>query len=268
MSTFYEHREEKVFIGEMTQYPFPVHVHEVAEIIAVTTGSIRISIDSIFYTLMPGDVAIIFPFSPHSYEYIGEGARGVAAIFLPELIQEYAGTFHGLIPEYPILRAEQTGEDLKRAVDRLSELNMEEDLPFCIAYLHVVLAGTLHQMAYKPVYDYSEQDLGYRIMHYVSDHVAEDLSLESVSKALGISTSHLSHFFAEKLHIPFRTFINANRIARARLLMRNPAMTLSMICAECGYTNMRTFRRAFLKEVGHLPSDQKRKLKERVTGPE
>ena len=40
------------------------------------------------------------------------------------------------------------------------------------------------------------------------------------------------------------------------------------ICAECGYTNMRTFRRAFLKEVGHLPSDQKRKLKERVTGPE
>ena len=122
----------------MTQYPFPVHVHEVAEIIAVTTGSIRISIDSIFYTLMPGDVAIIFPFSPHSYEYIGEGARGVVAIFLPELIQEYAGTFHGLIPEYPILRAEQTGEDLKRAVDRLSELNMEEDLPFCIAYLHVL----------------------------------------------------------------------------------------------------------------------------------
>ena len=38
----------------MTQYPFPVHVHEVAEIIAVTAGSIRISIDSIFYTLMPG----------------------------------------------------------------------------------------------------------------------------------------------------------------------------------------------------------------------
>ena len=51
MSTFYEHREEKVFIGEMTQYPFPVHVHEVAEIIAVTTGSIRISIDSIFLRL-------------------------------------------------------------------------------------------------------------------------------------------------------------------------------------------------------------------------
>ena len=107
MRTFYEHREEKVFIGEMTQYPFPVHVHEVAEIVAVTAGSIRISIDSIFYTLMPGDIAIIFPFTPHSYESIGEGARGVVAIFPPELIQEYAGTFHGLAPEHPVMLTRQ-----------------------------------------------------------------------------------------------------------------------------------------------------------------
>ena len=223
----------------MTRYPFPVHVHEVAEIVAVTAGSIRISIDGVSYSMGTGDVAIIFPFTPHGYEEIGAGAKGVTSIFPPELIQEYAGTFHGLMPEHPVMRAEQTSEDLKRAVARMSELNMEDDFPFCVAYLHVILAGTLHQLSYQPVYDYSEQDLGYRIMHYVSEHISDDLSLESVSKALGISASHLSHFFGEKLNTPFRTFINANRIARARLLMRNPNLTLAMISAECGYTNMR-----------------------------
>ena len=68
MIAFYEHRDEHLFIGEMTHFPFPVHVHELAEMIAVTSGRIRISINGTEYTLVPGDVAVIFPLTPHSYD--------------------------------------------------------------------------------------------------------------------------------------------------------------------------------------------------------
>ena len=30
MIAFYESRDERLFIGEMTKYPFPLHVHELA----------------------------------------------------------------------------------------------------------------------------------------------------------------------------------------------------------------------------------------------
>jgi AraC-like DNA-binding protein len=234
--------------------------------VILTSGSAKINIDGINYLLSPGDAAVVFPLVPHSYEEVSADVGGIAAIFPPDVIPEYAGTFHGLAPESPVLRADRIGTDTRHAVSRLGELNMDDDLPLCVAYLHVLLAGILHSLSYHPVYDYSEQDLGNRIMRYVSDHACEEITLETVSHALGISSSHLSHFFAEKLHINFRHFINASRIARARLLMRDPNMTLTEISDACGYSNMRTFRRAFLKEVGCLPSEHMQILRTRVSG--
>ena len=264
MIAFYEHRDEHLFIGEMTHYPFPVHVHEPAEMIAVTAGRIRIRIDEKGYDLFPGDVATIFPLTPHSYDEIGEGASGLVAIFPPDILPEYHSTFHSLEPENPVLRKADNAPDAFTVIQRLHELDMGEELPLCIGYLHVLLACTLHRLSYHPVYDYSDRGIGHRIMRYVSDHLSEDISQESVAHALGISASHLSHFFAEKLHVNFRQYINSNRIARARLLMRDTGYTITMISDACGYASMRTFRRAFQREMGCLPSEYLVSLRNRV----
>lgn len=264
MNTFYEQRTEKLFIGEMTHYTVPAHVHSVAEVLTVTRGSAVMTVNEVQYRLSPGDSIVIFPLVPHSYDKLSEDISGVIAIFPPDIIPEYTGTFHGLQPEEPLLPAARSSVDLRLAVDRLSRMDMHDNLPMCVAYLHVVLAGVLHSLTYRPVYDYSERDLGHRILTYISDHAFEEISLESTSHALGISASHLSHFFSEHLHTNFRRFINAIRIERARLLMRDPNLTLTDICDACGYTNMRTFRRAFQAEMGCLPSDHQQALRNRI----
>ncbi|MBQ6290206.1 MAG: helix-turn-helix transcriptional regulator [Clostridia bacterium] len=265
MSTFYEQRPEQLFIGGMTDHVFPAHVHSVAELVVVTCGSVEMTIDEMHYTLNTGDAAIVFPLVPHSYDVLSDDARGVTAIFPPDIIPEYAGTFHGLQPECPVLRAARTCVDLRLAVSRLECLTMEDDLPLCVAYLHIILAGLLHNLSYRPVYDYSEKDLGHRIIQYISEHAFEEITLESASRALGISISHLSHFFSERMHTNFRRFINAIRISKARLLMRDPNLTLTEISDACGYTNMRTFRRAFQAELGCLPSEHFEALRGRIT---
>ena len=264
MNPFYEERKEKLFIGGMTRYIFPAHVHNMAELVVLTRGTAVVGIDDVRYRLSPGDAAVVFPLVPHSYDELSPDSAGITAIFPPDIIPEYEGTFHGLQPEHPILPAAETGPELSLAVSQLEKLDMKDDLPLCIAYLHVLLAGVLHSLTYRPVYDYSDRGLGHRIMRYISDHLSEDLTQESVAHALGISTSHLSHFFAEKLQINFRQYINANRIARARLLMRDTSYTLTMVSDACGYQNMRTFRRAFLRELGCLPSEYLTTLRNRI----
>ena len=266
MNTFYEQRSEKLFIGEMTHSPVPAHVHSLAEMLILTRGSAVVSIDGRAYRLSAGDAVVIFPLVIHSYDELSEDVGGLVSIFPPDIIQEYAGTFHGLQPEDPFLPAEKTCVELRLAVDRLNHLNMDDNLAMCIAYLHVLLAGVLHSLTYRPVYDYSDRGLGHRIIQYISDHAFEEITLESASHALGISASHLSHFFSEQLHTNFRRFINAIRIERARMLMRDPSMTLTEVCDACGYTNMRTFRRAFQAEMGCLPSDHLLALRHRVAG--
>ena len=267
MSTFNEQRPEKLFIGEMTHYPFPAHVHDLAELIVVTRGEAVLSIDGVRYRMEPGDAAMIFPLTVHSYDELSEDSDGLVAIFPPDIIPEYAGTFHGLQPEYPLLRATDSGEDLRVAVACLSRISMGEDLPLCVAYLHVLLAAVLHRLTYRPSYDFSERNLGARIVQYVSLHACEDLTQERAARALGVSVSHLSHFFSEKMSTNFRGFINAIRIERARLLMRDPNLTLTEICSLCGYSSIRTFRRAFQQEMGILPSEHMQVLRGRVIAP-
>lgn len=264
MRAFYEERPEKLFIGEMTHFPFPLHVHSLAELAVVTRGTAVMTIDDRQYRLEKGDVVIVFPLVPHGYDEMSGDVDGITAIFPPDIIPEYAGTFHGLQPETPLLPAARTCLDLRLAVDRISHLNMGEDLPLCIAQLHVLLAGVLHSLSYRPVYDYSEQDLGQKIIAYISAHAFEEITQESAARALGISVSHLSHFFTERMHTNFRRFINAMRIDKARLLMRDPNLTLMEISDRCGYTNMRTFRRAFLTEMGCLPSEHLQAMRNRV----
>ena len=264
MNSFYEERPEGLFIGRMTHYPVQMHVHAMAEIVVVINGFLDLTIDETQYRLNPGDAAVTFPLVPHSFDNLSEDSKGVIAIFPPDVIPEYAGTFHGLQPENPVLPAEKSSLDQRFAVDRLAILNMDENLPMCIAYLHVLLACVLHSLTYRPVYDYSERGLGHRIITYISEHAFEEITLETASHALGISASHLSHFFSERLHTNFRRFINAIRIEKARLLMRDPNLTLTEICDACGYTNMRTFRRAFQQEIGCLPSDHLLALRNRV----
>ena len=266
MNPFYEERKEKLFIGGMTRYIFPAHVHNMAELVVLTRGTAVVGIDDVRYRLSPGDAAVVFPLVPHSYDELSPDSAGITAIFPPDIIPEYEGTFHGLQPELPVLPAAGSGPGLSLAVRQLEKLDMKDDLPLCVAYLHVLLACILHRLTYRPVYNYSGQDLGYRIICYISEHAYEDITLESASRALGISASHLSHFFSEKMHTNFRHFINAIRINRARLMMRSPNLDLTWISDACGFTNMRTFRRAFLREVGCLPSEHLAALRSQVPG--
>ena len=146
MNTFYEQRPERLFIGGMTDYPVATHVHALAEVVIVTRGYALITIDEIQYRLKPGDAAVVFPLVPHSFDQLSEDSKGVIGIFPPDIIPEYAGTFHGLQPETPFLPAERTSLDLRFAVERLGVLNMDDHLPMCIAYLHVILACVLHSL--------------------------------------------------------------------------------------------------------------------------
>lgn len=260
MSVYYEQRPEKLFIGEMTHYPVSAHVHSDAELLILTRGAAVLTVDGRTYRMSPGDALVIFPLILHSYDQLSPDIGGVVAIFSPDIIPEYAATFHHLQPADPLLPAGQACLDLRLAVNRVSQLRMEENQPICVAYLHLLLAGTMHRLAFLPAYDYSGQDLGRRIIQYISVHAFEDITLQSVARALGISVSHLSHFFSGQLRISFRRFINAIRIDRARMLMRDPSMTLTQICGECGFSNMRTFRRAFEAETGCLPSDSRMRL--------
>ena len=254
MKAFYETRNEPFFVGCMTDYPFPLHVHEIVELVVVLRGGCEIQLDGAAYSLGPGDAAIAFPLTPHSFDAIRTGTRGFAAFFPADAIAEFSNTFHTQLPDVPVLRDVLRTEDVRFAIERLLALPEGEDSPLRLAYLHLLLAHILSGLGFHPAAGFHERGLGARIVRYVYDHACENITLSSAARHLGISESHLSHLFAQQFQVNFRRFINAIRIDKATMLMRDPCLTLTQVSDQCGFENMRTFRRAFVKETGSLPA--------------
>ena len=93
----------------MTEYPFPLHVHETVELVVVLNGECAMQIDSQEYILRPGDAAIAFPLTPHAYNALTEGTRVFTAIFSADTIAEFSSIFHTMLPNEPIVRRERAG---------------------------------------------------------------------------------------------------------------------------------------------------------------
>ena len=252
IKAFYESRPETFYAGPMTIYPFPLHLHELVEVIVMLKGRCCMQMDNETYILQSGDAAIAFPLVPHSFEWIDPDALGFTAIFMSDAITEFASMFQNMMPDLPVIRNEYANEDARFAVDRMMSQN--EDSPMQLAYLHVLMSHLLGGMSLHPASDYKERSLGSRIARYVYDHACEQITLSGVARSLGISESHLSHLFARQFQMNFRRFINAIRIDKAIMLMRYPNLTLTQISDQCGFENLRTFRRAFVRETGSLPA--------------
>ena len=266
VKTFYEQRPEPFFMGEMTDYPFPLHMHKVVELVVILSGGCTMQLDEKTYTLRAGDAAVAFPLIPHSYESIEPGNRGFAAFFSPDDFPELSATFHALLPKEPVLRNAYDLEEIRYPVEHLMGPEGENEM-LRTAYLHLLLAQILSRLTFRSAQSFREKDLGSRILRYIYDHVSENITISSAAHELGISESHLSHLFAQQFHINFRRFINAVRIDKATTMMRSPYASLTQICDQCGFENMRTFRRAFVRETGSLPAAYMRAVRSGAQKP-
>ena len=261
MKAFYQSHPGGMFVGDMTTSPFPLHVHETIELSYIIKGDCVMQIDDDSYTLYPGDIAVTFPLVPHSIDQLTTDSQGLVLFFLADGIDEFSNTFHKMMPVSPVVRAADVPQDALLALDRLSQMKGTEYRPTRLACLHLLLANLLSAMELRPAETQNEKGLADRVIKYIFDHACENITLSSTAHGLGISESHLSHLFSQQFHINFRRFVNAIRIDKAEALMRDPDMTLTAICYSCGYENMRTFRRAFVREMGMLPTAYLQKMR-------
>ncbi|MBP3655082.1 MAG: AraC family transcriptional regulator [Clostridia bacterium] len=257
---FYEKRSEEMFIGSICKYPFPLHVHDVTEIVCVTSGTLEMTIAGRPFTVHPGDIAIAFPSIPHSYVRASEDAAGLALIFSPDVIAEFTHQFRRKSLVQPLLPAEEKDPALDQLIAAMQHLGIQDDSPLKLGFLHLFLSYLFTCVRLEDSQKHLQSSLSYQVLHYVSEHFTEPLSLETTAHALGISRIHLSHIFSQQLHINFRQYINSLRIDRACQLLHDPSCTISQITYLCGYGNPRTFHRAFMAQCQMTPSQYRERL--------
>ncbi|AZZ97831.1 AraC family transcriptional regulator [Pseudoalteromonas sp. R3] len=82
----------------------------------------------------------------------------------------------------------------------------------------------------------------------------EDLSLNKLSSAIGVSENHISETLSQLMQTNFFQFVNRYRISQAEKLLKETDMQVSSIQFEVGFNSKSTFNTAFKKATGLTPS--------------
>lgn len=93
-----------------------------------------------------------------------------------------------------------------------------------------------------------------RATNYLEEHIREDLTRETVARAVGISPSHLSRLIREKKGRTFTDLLNQYRIERASMLLVRSTQTLAQIATETGFCDQSYFSKVFRRYKDMSPA--------------
>ena len=83
----------------------------------------------------------------------------------------------------------------------------------------------------------------------------DDLALEEVAQAVGISPYYFSKLFKEEMKQNYSEYLTDIRIEKARELLLDRELSIKQVCVDSGYSNPNYFSRIFKKWTGLTPTE-------------
>ncbi|MEG0270927.1 MAG: AraC family transcriptional regulator [Clostridia bacterium] len=245
-----ETHQEDCIVFPFTQLVFPEHIHAHFEIIYVKQGCQTVRIDGLCYLVKAGELAFIFPDTLHSYVETAGDREGLLVIFSPKVGVHAPIALH---PAHPVMALDACHAEVAHCLQQLLLEGEQLSHEAKKAYVHLLLIRAMERLPLVPLPAMVQTDVLYEAVDYLSKHFEQPLTLKGVARALGINDFYLSHVFAQRLHSGFRTYLNALRVAMAQQLLSGSHLSVTRICYDCGFENLRTFDRVFLKQCGCTP---------------
>ena len=97
-----------------------------------------------------------------------------------------------------------------------------------------------------------------RVEDYIHTHLDQRLSLHELAQCAGFSRAHFSRLFLATFGMAPHQYVLKARIEKARLLLRQPALSVLDIALTCGFQTPQHFSRTFRGLTGMSPTDFRR----------
>lgn len=245
MYDFYQLRKEDYSCRETINNCYPAHLHKQVEIIYVINGTLKSTINGQETLLGVGDMSICFPNTVHSTESIGN-SKAILIIFDVEFVTAFSNELLKKHPQEPFIKNSCLSDNIQSCIDMMLESSIKKlDLRISAGYLSVLLGNILVTLNLINNKNTDLQDTCRLILNFINYHFTEDISLDSISKALNISKYYISHIFSDKIKSSFPAYLNRCRIDYSKNLLRNTNDSVTKIGFDSGFNSSRTFYRAF-----------------------
>ena len=97
------------------------------------------------------------------------------------------------------------------------------------------------------------------VISYVQEHLTETITTEQLARALYLSPNYLSARFHQESGMTLRSFINQQKINKAKDFLKNTDRSLLEISTFLGFSSQAYFQNVFKKLTGMAPKKYREK---------
>lgn len=244
----FENKSRDIEIRIGRSFDFPYHLHNNIEILICIHGTFDALCNGKEKILKNGDIMIAFPGDIHAYKATNYG-EGIMIIFNPNISSVISTLLSNT--EYESFVADKSIIPL--AENMLLSHNNNLNFAIVYGYLHTIIGSVLKKSESKK--NNREINTFNSVIRYIAFNYTKKITLKSVSKHMGISQSHLSRIFSQKVNGGFNRYLNMMRIEKAKELLKNTDKNIFEIMLEAGFSDQGTFNRVFKQNENCTPRE-------------
>jgi AraC family transcriptional regulator len=97
-----------------------------------------------------------------------------------------------------------------------------------------------------------------RLVEFIEEHLADDLSLDALSAEVGLSPLYMSRVFKAAVGQPPHQYVLGRRVERAKALLRNTETPIADVACATGFSSQSHLSNWFNRTVGVSPAAYRR----------
>ena len=90
-------------------------------------------------------------------------------------------------------------------------------------------------------------------IEYINEHLDENPSLAAMADELEMSQYYFCRLFKQSTGMTPHQYLIQQRVEQAKLLLRQPELTITEVALACGFTHQSHFAKYFRKITGFTP---------------
>ena len=99
-----------------------------------------------------------------------------------------------------------------------------------------------------------------RVAQYIEEHLSEDIPLATLAEVARLSPYHFVRAFKQSFGLPPHRYMSRLRVEQAKALLADPAMSVTQVGFNLGFSETSSFTTTFRKHTGLTPTAYRRGL--------
>lgn len=245
-------RNADIYVSKGTVHGCNPHYHQKIELLYIVSGDVDVMINAEKNTLHSGEMAISESYDVHQY-LTNHNAVQLVVIFPPAYTLGYRAFMDKRQLASHFVTDQNLTKQLYALLQQLKGENGNQLIDTGIA--NMVLGKLVSHVGTQPEAFDRDADLMRRILSYVEDHYADDITLESISANFSYNIHYFSRVFNRFFNKSLSDYLAEVRLVHVLQQLENSTASIADAAFGNGFSSLQSFYRHFSRVYHTSPKE-------------